>query len=43
MTEPANDASISVTSVSFQPEKRADHRQHLDVAHAEAFLVPRTR
>ena len=39
MIDPENDAITSVSSTSFQPEKRADHRQQLHVAHAEPFLT----
>ena len=39
MTDPASDAIISVTKRQLPAEEGADHRQHLHVAHPEAFLV----
>ena len=33
ITEPANDDSISVSEHQLPAEERADHREHLDVAH----------
>ncbi len=36
-SDPANDASTSVTQHQLPAEERADHRQHLHVAHAQAL------
>ena len=40
MSVPLSDAEHQRQQRQLPAEERADHRQHLHVAHAEAFFVP---